>query len=71
MEARALAADGDSSAADRALSASVRVFERRAEGSDPDWFGYFDDAELSAESSHCFRDLGRRMTEPVAADAKG
>lgn len=59
MEARALAAGGDSSAADRALSASVRVFERREAGSDPEWFSYFDDAELSAEFGHCFRDLGR------------
>lgn len=63
MEARALAAGGDSTGAQRALSESVRVFERRQPGSDPDWISYFDDAELSAEFSHCFRDIGR------AADA--
>ena len=68
MEARALAAEGDSSAADKALSASVRVFERRAEGSDPDWFGYFDDAELSAEFGHCFRDLGRSSAAVTYAE---
>lgn len=68
MEARALAAAGDSSAADRALSTSVRVFERREAGSDPDWFGYFDDAELSAEFGHCFRDLGRSKAAVTYAE---
>lgn len=68
MEARALAADGDSSAADKALSTSVRVFERREAGTDPDWFGYFDDAELSAEFGHCFRDLGRSSAAVTYAE---
>jgi hypothetical protein len=35
------------------------VFERRDSHTDPEWFGYFDDAELSGEFCHCFRDLGR------------
>jgi tetratricopeptide (TPR) repeat protein len=59
MEARALAAEGDSPGTQRALSAAARVFERRDPQTDPEWFGYFDDAELSAEFGHCFRDLGR------------
>lgn len=59
MEARALAAGRDVTGSQRALSEAVRVFERRQPGTDPDWIGYFDDAELFAEFSHCFRDLGR------------
>ena len=59
MEARAYAAGGDAVSADRSLSQAVRVFERRQQGDDPDWFTYFDDAELAAEFSHCFRDTGR------------
>jgi hypothetical protein len=59
MEARALAAGGDATGAHTALSEAVRVFERRQPGNDPEWIGYFDDAELSAEFSHCFRDVGR------------
>ncbi len=59
MEARALAAGSDTVGAERALSEAVRVFERRRPGNDPDWITYFDDAELSAEFSHCFRDLDR------------
>jgi tetratricopeptide (TPR) repeat protein len=59
MEARALAAGGDAAGAQSALGEAVRVFERRQPGEDPEWIGYFDDTELSAEFSHCFRDLGR------------
>jgi hypothetical protein len=59
MEARALACGGDSAGSHRALSEAVRVFERRQPGGDPEWIAYFDDAELSAEFSHCFRDIGR------------
>lgn len=59
MEARALAVGGDVAGANRALSESVRVFERRRPGEDPEWISYFDDAELGAEFSHCFRDIGR------------
>jgi tetratricopeptide (TPR) repeat protein len=65
MEARALALGGDRSAAEKALSEAVRVYERRQPGADPDWIGYFDDAELSAEFSHCYRDIGRHK-EAVA-----
>lgn len=59
MEARALAVGGDSVGAGKALNSTVRVFEKREPGRDPEWISYFDDTELSAEFSHCFRDLGR------------
>ncbi|GAA1573372.1 hypothetical protein GCM10009789_28600 [Kribbella sancticallisti] len=58
-EARALAVGGDAAGAGKALNSAVRVFEERNPGTDPDWISYFNDAELSAEFSHCFRDLGR------------
>jgi hypothetical protein len=70
MEARALAAGGDSASAQRALSEAVRVFERRQPGDDPDWFTYFDDAELAAEFAHCFRDT-RRFTDAVTDAERG
>jgi hypothetical protein len=63
MEARALARLGDTRACDAALAAAVREFERRNPEDDPPWFQYFNEAELSAELGHCFRDIGR------AADA--
>ena len=59
MEARALAKLGDAHACDLALAAAVRSFERRNPEDEPTWIQYFDDAELSAELGHCFRDLGR------------
>ncbi|WP_344917010.1 hypothetical protein [Streptosporangium oxazolinicum] len=64
MEARALARLGDAPACDRALTQATREFERRNPDDDPDWIGYFDEAELAAEFGHCFRDLGR----PAAAN---
>jgi hypothetical protein len=70
MEARALAAGGDSASAQRVLSDAVRVFERRQPGEDPDWFSYFDDAELAAEFAHCFRDTGR-FTDAVTYAERG
>jgi hypothetical protein len=63
MEARALARLGDAKACDQALSQAVRQFERRTPENGPDWFQYFNEAELSAEFGHCLRDLNR------AADA--
>lgn len=59
MEARAHARLGDGRACDSALSEAVKEFERRNPEDDPEWISYFDDAELSAEFGHCFRDLGR------------
>ena len=68
MEARALAAAGDTAGCHRALGEAVRVFERRQPGDDPGWIGYFDDAELSAEFSHCFRDIGRSADAATYAE---
>ena len=59
MEARAYAAGGDGAAAQRSLGEAVRAFDRRRPEADPDWIGYFDDAELAAEFAHCFGDLQR------------
>lgn len=59
MEARAHARLGDAAACDIALSVAEREFARRNPADDPAWIGYFDEAELSAEFGHCFRDLGR------------
>lgn len=59
MEARALARVGDARGCDRALADAVREFERRNSASDPEWFQYVDETELSAEFGHCLRDLKR------------
>src|SRR6185369_2031165 len=59
MEARAHAGSGDAAACDASLSAAERAFSRRVPDEDPEWIRYFDEAELSAEFGHCFRDLGR------------
>ncbi|RAY16369.1 hypothetical protein DPM19_05685 [Actinomadura craniellae] len=68
MEARALARLGDARACDLALSEAVRAFERRNTENDPEWIRYFDDAELSAEFGHCFRDLGRSVDASLYAN---
>ncbi|KAB2390489.1 XRE family transcriptional regulator [Actinomadura montaniterrae] len=68
MEARALARLGDARACDLALSEAVTAFERRRPEDDPEWIQYFDDAELSAEFGHCFRDLGRPVDASRYAD---
>ena len=59
MEARALARLGDAKGCDRALADAVTEFERRKPEEDPAWISYFNEAEISAEISHCLRDLGR------------
>jgi len=58
MEARALARLGDVRSCERALADAVSLFERRNPGNEPEWFRYFDDAELAAEFGHCYRDIG-------------
>ena len=68
MEARALARLGEAKACDLALSAAMTQYERRKPESDPAWFQYFDEAELSAEFGHCLRDLNRAKD---AADHAG
>ncbi len=59
MEARALARLGDARGCELALADAVSTFEHRNPENDPEWFRYFDDAELAAELGHCFRDLGK------------
>ena len=58
MEARALAASGNSKESVRAIRRAEEKFEARDVESDPDWIGYFDRSELAGEAVHCFRDLG-------------
>ena len=58
MEARALAAAGDTRACHLALAAAERSFEAADPGQDPEFISYFNEAELAAELGHCFRDLG-------------
>ncbi|MFI0898053.1 hypothetical protein [Streptomyces sp. NPDC020983] len=57
MEARALARTSDHRGAQQALSESERSLDRRNHADEPEWITYFDDAELSAEAAHCFRDI--------------
>ncbi len=71
MEARALARAGDSAGCHAALTASERAFQIPEPGRDPDFISYFNEAELTAEIAHCFRDLGdaRRAAEHAAKAA--
>ncbi|WP_406284318.1 hypothetical protein [Embleya sp. NBC_00896] len=57
MEARALSRLGDHAACNAALTRATTIFERNNPGEDPEWIGYFDQAELSVELGHCFRDM--------------
>ncbi len=57
MEARALANLHDERGAALAISHAERIFERST-GSEPEWIGYYDAAELSGDIAHAFRDLG-------------
>jgi ATP/maltotriose-dependent transcriptional regulator MalT len=57
MEARALARTGDKRACELALAEAARFLDRRNSGDEPEWITYFDEAELAAESAHCFRDV--------------
>jgi hypothetical protein len=56
--ARALARAGDTTRCRAALAAAERAFQIPRPGHDPDFIGYFNEAELAAEMAHCFRDLG-------------
>jgi ATP/maltotriose-dependent transcriptional regulator MalT len=59
MEARALARTGDVTACEAALSAATKALESRNSEDEPEWISYFDEAELAAETAHCFRDVNR------------
>ncbi|MEU7528604.1 hypothetical protein AB0A74_22930 [Saccharothrix sp. NPDC042600] len=61
MEARALASAGDSQEFARVLTNAEKEFARASFGSEPEWIGYFDAAELAGEAAHGFRDLGRPL----------
>ncbi|MGH3564655.1 MAG: hypothetical protein ACRDRH_01200 [Pseudonocardia sp.] len=41
------------------MGSAIENFEQHVTGDGPEWIGYFDAAELSAELGHCHRDLGR------------
>jgi transcriptional regulator with XRE-family HTH domain len=58
MEARAQASSGDTRGCHAALAAAERAFEIPEPGRDPEFISYFNEAELTAEVAHCFRDLG-------------
>ena len=66
MEARALASSGDTHGCHSALAAVERAFQVPEPGVDPEFISYFNEAELAAETAHCFRDLGdaRRSRPP-------
>ncbi|MFB7501595.1 hypothetical protein ACFC09_44300 [Streptomyces sp. NPDC056161] len=57
MEARTLARTGDVRACELALAASAKALESVNSDDEPEWITYFDQAELAAESAHCFRDV--------------
>lgn len=59
MEARALSRLGDAHGCDVALGEAELQLASRTDGGDPSYITYFDQIELAAEASHCFRDLGR------------
>ncbi|WP_442791570.1 hypothetical protein [Micromonospora sp. NBC_01813] len=41
-----------------ALDRAERAFDRADNTSNPQWIGYFDEANLSAKFGHCFAALG-------------
>ncbi|MFF2645294.1 sporulation protein [Streptomyces niveus] len=58
-EARALSTAGDHRGAGHAMNEAERYFERADSAEDPEWLSYMDEAELTGEFCHCFRDLGQ------------
>jgi hypothetical protein len=58
MEAHGHAARDDAAACGTALAQAERTFDRAAQGDDPAWLSYFDEAYLAARMAQCFRDLG-------------
>ncbi|MET7935713.1 hypothetical protein [Streptomyces sp. NPDC005322] len=73
MEARAYANMGQPSKCHRAVKMAEDTFADCAAGDgDPDWIGFFSEAELNAENAHAYRDLayvaGRSPTYAQLAD---
>ena len=58
IEARAFAVLGDTRATEEAVNNAQRAFER-ARGEEPDWFGFYGEADLMADVGQCLRDIGR------------
>jgi hypothetical protein len=58
MKARALASLGRERECTQALMQAEAAFAGRDARDEPDWLGYFDEAELAAEFAHCFFALG-------------
>lgn len=57
MEARGLASMGDKRGCLRTMKAAEASFSQGAGTEEPDWIGYFDQAELQDELAHCFTAL--------------
>ncbi|TDO54962.1 hypothetical protein EV643_101756 [Kribbella sp. VKM Ac-2527] len=57
MEARGLASIGDKRACVRMMKAAEVNFSTGSDTEEPDWIGYFDQAELHDELAHCFTAL--------------
>lgn len=58
MEARALAMVGDRHAVDEAVLRARRSFDG-ADGNEPEWFGFYGEADFLADVGQCLRDVGR------------
>jgi hypothetical protein len=59
LEARALAALGDTSGATAAVVQAEQVFGRVDHANEPAWAKFIDMPYLFGEAAHCFRDLGQ------------
>lgn len=58
MEARGLAVLGDRAGVEAAVTDAQRSFER-ADGDEPEWFGFYGEPDLFADVGQCLRDAGR------------
>ena len=60
IEARGLTLLGDARGAQSALDSAQRSFDQ-AGGDEPDWNGYYGEADLVADIGQCLRDIGRPL----------
>lgn len=75
LEARALAALGDTAAATGAVARAEATFGRVVPENEPEWARFIDAAYVFGEAAHCFRDLAdlrqlRRFAGESAAEAR-
>ncbi|MBW8805566.1 MAG: hypothetical protein JF587_17205 [Catenulisporales bacterium] len=72
MEGRAYANIGDADNCRRAVATAEDLFpgDKPGEGADPDWAGFFTEAELHGENGHSFRDLAYRYPQLTEQAAK-